>query len=112
MSDESEGALTYDKEQYDKWKQLTPLLYDWFTNSNLTWPSLSCRWGRVKEEQKWKRKQLLYLSEQVACRDPVLMPTCKMAALLHARSWQSILAWLTHTQLCLCRPPAAQRIRW
>jgi Histone-binding protein RBBP4 or subunit C of CAF1 complex len=72
MSDESEGALTYDKEQYDKWKQLTPLLYDWFTNSNLTWPSLSCRWGRVKEEQKWKRKQLLYLSEQVTCLGKVL----------------------------------------
>lgn len=68
MSDDSEGGhLTYDKEQYDKWKQLTPLLYDWFTNHNLTWPSLSCRWGRVKEEQKWKKKQLLYLSEQV-CR--------------------------------------------
>lgn len=64
MSDGSEGGLAYDKEQYDKWKQLTPLLYDWFTNHNLTWPSLSCRWGRVKEEQKWKRKQLLYLSEQ------------------------------------------------
>lgn len=66
MSDDSgEGALTYDKEQYDKWKQLTPLMYDWFTNHNLTWPSLSCRWGRVKDDQKWKRKQLLYLSEQV-----------------------------------------------
>jgi histone-binding protein RBBP4 len=61
MEDEE---LTYDKAQYDSWKQLTPLLYDWFTNHNLTWPSLSCRWGRVKEDQKWKRKQLLYLSEQ------------------------------------------------
>jgi Histone-binding protein RBBP4 or subunit C of CAF1 complex len=97
MSDESEGALTYDKEQYDKWKQLTPLLYDWFTNSNLTWPSLSCRWGRVKEEQKWKRKQLLYLSEQVARHDPALMPACKMASLLHARLG-SPYQWLTHIQ--------------
>ena len=92
MSDESEGALTYDKEQYDKWKQLTPLLYDWFTNSNLTWPSLSCRWGRVKEEQKWKRKQLLYLSEQVACCDSASVPACTWPACCHGESWHLMTA--------------------
>mmetsp|Transcript_6765 Transcript_6765/g.19508 ORF Transcript_6765/g.19508 Transcript_6765/m.19508 type:complete len:559 (-) Transcript_6765:257-1933(-) len=64
MSGDEDGPLTYDKEQYDKWKTLTPIIYDWFTNHNLTWPSLSCRWGRVKEEHKWKTRQLIYLSEQ------------------------------------------------
>lgn len=59
-----EEPLSYDKEQYDKWKSLTPIIYDWFTNHNLTWPSQSCRWGRVKEEHKFKRRQLIYLSEQ------------------------------------------------
>lgn len=34
-----------DDDQYNKWKVLIPYLYDWFANHNLTWPSLSCRYG-------------------------------------------------------------------
>ncbi|KAG6489282.1 hypothetical protein ZIOFF_050551 [Zingiber officinale] len=28
---------------YLQWKSRIPLIYDWFTNHNLAWPSLSCR---------------------------------------------------------------------
>lgn len=31
-------------EQYVQWKSLVPVLYDWFANHNLVWPSLSCRY--------------------------------------------------------------------
>jgi histone-binding protein RBBP4 len=30
-------------ERYAQWKSLIPVLYDWFANHNLVWPSLSCR---------------------------------------------------------------------
>lgn len=30
-------------EKYAQWKSLVPVLYDWFANHNLVWPSLSCR---------------------------------------------------------------------
>lgn len=29
--------------KYNQWKSLVPVLYDWFANHNLVWPSLSCR---------------------------------------------------------------------
>ncbi|URE16883.1 WD-40 repeat-containing protein [Musa troglodytarum] len=35
--------LTEEDEGYLKWKVRIPLIYDWFTNDNLSWPSLSCR---------------------------------------------------------------------
>ncbi|CAH9083908.1 unnamed protein product [Cuscuta europaea] len=51
-------------EKYDQWKSLVPVLYDWFANHNLVWPSLSCRWGPVVEQHSHKILQRLYLSEQ------------------------------------------------
>ena len=39
MSDESPA----EREARSRWKSSLPYLYDWFTNHNLTWPSLSCR---------------------------------------------------------------------
>ncbi|DBA66351.1 TPA: hypothetical protein ACH3X2_002340 [Trebouxia sp. C0005] len=59
-----------EEEQYNKWKLLIPYLYDWFANHNLTWPSLSCRWGPVVEQHTFKRKQRLYLSEQTDGSEP------------------------------------------
>ncbi|RWW90162.1 hypothetical protein BHE74_00000696 [Ensete ventricosum] len=37
--------LTEEDEGYLKWKARIPLIYDWFTNANLSWPSLSCRFA-------------------------------------------------------------------
>ncbi|XP_074361683.1 WD-40 repeat-containing protein MSI4-like isoform X2 [Apium graveolens] len=51
-------------ELYAKWKSLVPVLYDWFANHRLVWPSLSCRWGPVIEQATYKNRQRLYLSEQ------------------------------------------------
>ncbi|XP_059633102.1 WD-40 repeat-containing protein MSI4-like [Cornus florida] len=51
-------------EKYLQWKSIVPLLYDWLTNHNLVWPSLSCRWGPQLEQGKYKNRQRLYLSEQ------------------------------------------------
>eukprot|EP00884_Botryococcus_braunii_P018332 jgi/Botrbrau1/5182/Bobra.0172s0052.1 len=51
-------------ESFKKWKENVPILYDWFMNHHLTWPSLCCRWGNMKDEQKFKRKQQIYLSER------------------------------------------------
>lgn len=31
-------------EEYVQWKSLVAVLYDWFANHNLIWPSLSCRY--------------------------------------------------------------------
>ncbi|WOL20403.1 hypothetical protein Cni_G29208 [Canna indica] len=53
-------------ERYTQWKFLIPVLYDWFANHNLVWPSLSCRWGPRLEEQTYKSRQRLYLSEQAS----------------------------------------------
>lgn len=51
-------------ERYTQWKSLVPVLYDWFANHNLVWPSLSCRWGPQLEQATFKNRQRLYLSEQ------------------------------------------------
>ncbi|KAL2457338.1 WD-40 repeat-containing protein MSI4 [Abeliophyllum distichum] len=51
-------------ERYIHWKQLVPVLYDWFSHHNLVWPSLSCRWGPIVDNGTYKDKQRLYLSEQ------------------------------------------------
>ncbi|KAJ3694985.1 hypothetical protein LUZ60_000362 [Juncus effusus] len=51
-------------ERYTQWKSLIPVLYDWFANHNLVWPSLSCRWGPRFEQATYKNRQRLYLSEQ------------------------------------------------
>ncbi|WOH11269.1 hypothetical protein DCAR_0830750 [Daucus carota subsp. sativus] len=56
------GAGVDDK--YTQWKSLVPVLYDWFANHNLIWPSLSCRWGPLLEEANQKNRQRIYLSEQ------------------------------------------------
>lgn len=51
-------------EKYRHWKSVVPILYDWLSNHNLVWPSLSCRWGPLLEQSKNKNRQRLYLSEQ------------------------------------------------
>ncbi|CAK9144127.1 unnamed protein product [Ilex paraguariensis] len=51
-------------EKYTQWKSLVPVLYDWFSNHNLVWPSLSCRWGPLLEQGTVKNRQRLYLSER------------------------------------------------
>ncbi|KAG9143290.1 hypothetical protein Leryth_010215 [Lithospermum erythrorhizon] len=51
-------------ECYSQWKSVVPVLYDWLTNHNLIWPSLSCRWGPQLEQATYKNRQRLYLSEQ------------------------------------------------
>ncbi|KAF2285140.1 hypothetical protein GH714_038803 [Hevea brasiliensis] len=51
-------------DKYTQWKSLVPVLYDWFSNHNLIWPSLSCRWGPQLEQATYKNRQRLYLSEQ------------------------------------------------
>ncbi|XP_042383327.1 WD-40 repeat-containing protein MSI4-like [Zingiber officinale] len=60
---ERDGKATVD-ERYTQWKSLVPVLYDWFANHNLVWPSLSCRWGPQLEQATYKNRQRLYLSEQ------------------------------------------------
>lgn len=62
-ADKKSGAAAAD-EKYVQWKSLVPVLYDWLANHNLVWPSLSCRWGPVVEQHKFKNRQRLYLSEQ------------------------------------------------
>lgn len=34
-------------DRYSQWKSLVPVLYDWFANHNLVWPSLSCRYSSL-----------------------------------------------------------------
>ncbi|KAK6941374.1 WD40 repeat [Dillenia turbinata] len=51
-------------DEYEQWKTTIPVLYDWFANHNLVWPSLSCRWGPVVQQATYKNKQRLYLCEQ------------------------------------------------
>ncbi|KAJ4749870.1 WD-40 repeat-containing protein MSI4 [Rhynchospora pubera] len=58
-----QGSAAVD-ERYTQWKSLVPVLYDWFANHNLVWPSLSCRWGPQLEQATYKNRQRLYLSEQ------------------------------------------------
>ncbi|VAH62629.1 unnamed protein product [Triticum turgidum subsp. durum] len=58
------GSRAAVDERYAQWKSLIPVLYDWFANHNLVWPSLSCRWGPQFEQATYKNRQRLYLSEQ------------------------------------------------
>ncbi|GJP56047.1 hypothetical protein CLOM_g15114 [Closterium sp. NIES-68] len=48
----------------EKWRQDVPVLYDWFFNHHLMWPSLSCRWGPVRAEHGAYSEQYAYISEQ------------------------------------------------
>ncbi|ONM38801.1 WD-repeat protein RBAP2 [Zea mays] len=59
------GSRAAVDERYAQWKSLIPVLYDWFANHNLVWPSLSCRWGPQFEKATYKNRQRLYLSEQI-----------------------------------------------
>lgn len=61
---ERSGSRAAVDERYAQWKSLIPVLYDWFANHNLVWPSLSCRWGPQFEKATYKNRQRLYLSEQ------------------------------------------------
>ncbi|KAG8367241.1 hypothetical protein BUALT_Bualt16G0052100 [Buddleja alternifolia] len=67
-------------ESYAHWKQLVPVLYDWLASHNLTWPSLSCRWGPVLEKGTYKNKQRLYLSEQTDHTQPntLIIANCEV----------------------------------
>ncbi|KAL1554967.1 WD-40 repeat-containing protein msi4, variant 2 [Salvia divinorum] len=67
-------------EGYTHWKQLVPVLYDWLASHNLTWPSLSCRWGPVLEQGAQKNKQRLYLSEQTDHTQPntLIIANCEV----------------------------------
>ncbi|CAD7696557.1 unnamed protein product [Ostreobium quekettii] len=62
--------MATDSDSYKKWKAVVPLLYDWFANHNLTWPSLTCRWGPKLDESTYKRKYRIYFSEQTDGTDP------------------------------------------
>ncbi|KAK4778431.1 hypothetical protein SAY86_005959 [Trapa natans] len=65
-------------EKYIQWKSLVPVLYDWLTNHNLVWPSLSCRWGPQLEQSTYKNRQRLYISEQTDGSVPntLIIATC------------------------------------
>jgi hypothetical protein len=55
-----------DDAQFRLWKtQLVPLIYDWFSNHNLTWPTQACRWGPKIESATFKDRYRIYISEQV-----------------------------------------------
>jgi histone-binding protein RBBP4 len=62
---EEDAMKRASEERYTQWKSLVPALYDWLTNHNLIWPSLSCRWGPQLKQGTYKNRQLLYLSERV-----------------------------------------------
>ncbi|KAK9814957.1 hypothetical protein WJX73_003132 [Symbiochloris irregularis] len=49
---------------YKAWKSSIPMLYDWFANHHLAWPSLCCRWGGPISHATYKDTQHLYLSER------------------------------------------------
>ncbi|KAK4479569.1 hypothetical protein RD792_015087 [Penstemon davidsonii] len=57
-----------EEERYAQWKSLIPVIYDWYANHKLVWPSLSCRyvWGPQLETATYKNCQRLYLSEQAS----------------------------------------------
>ncbi|CAK9191004.1 unnamed protein product, partial [Sphagnum troendelagicum] len=61
---EEDAMKRASEERYTQWKSLVPALYDWLTNHNLIWPSLSCRWGPQLKQGTYKNRQLLYLSER------------------------------------------------
>uniref|UniRef100_A0A0E0FRZ9 Histone-binding protein RBBP4-like N-terminal domain-containing protein n=1 Tax=Oryza nivara TaxID=4536 RepID=A0A0E0FRZ9_ORYNI len=65
------GSRAAVDERYAQWKSLIPVLYDWFANHNLVWPSLSCRWGPQFEKATYKNRQRLYLSEQAIVKPRV-----------------------------------------
>ncbi|XAR67163.1 hypothetical protein NMG60_11013623 [Bertholletia excelsa] len=67
-------------EKYGSWKSLVPVLYDWLASHNLLWPSLSCRWGPLIEQGKFKNRQRLYLSEQTDGSVPntLVIATCEV----------------------------------
>ncbi|KAK2368789.1 WD-40 repeat-containing protein MSI4 [Trifolium repens] len=52
------------EDRYSQWKSHIPVLYDWFVNHNLVWPTQSCRWGSLLEQQTYKNRHRLYISEQ------------------------------------------------
>ncbi|GBF95359.1 hypothetical protein Rsub_07787 [Raphidocelis subcapitata] len=58
-------APIMDDAQFRIWKtQLAPLIYDWFSNHNLKWPTQACRWGPKLESTTYKDRYRIYLSEQ------------------------------------------------
>lgn len=39
----STAAAAEERQQHLQWRSLVPYIYDWFTNHQLAWPSLTCR---------------------------------------------------------------------
>ncbi|KAK2425191.1 WD-40 repeat-containing protein MSI4 [Trifolium repens] len=68
MNSKKEGGSASNQmsveDRYSQWKSHIPVLYDWFVNHNLLWPTQSCRWGSLLEEQTYKNRHRLYISEQ------------------------------------------------
>lgn len=54
----------------DKWQNDVPLLYDWFLNHHLLWPSLTCRWGKVLRAEENFSVHRIYISEQTDGSSP------------------------------------------
>jgi histone-binding protein RBBP4 len=80
--------------QLQRWRTLTPLLYDWLASTNRTWPSLTCRWGppaiafNASAAGGTRSRQRLYWSEQtdgsapntlIAASVDVILPRCAPA---------------------------------
>jgi histone-binding protein RBBP4 len=65
-----------------RWQACIPYLYDWFSNDNRAWPSLSVRWGSVVERQQHKIKQRAYFAEQTDGSTPntLIVATCQVLA--------------------------------
>ncbi|RMZ53608.1 hypothetical protein APUTEX25_003142, partial [Auxenochlorella protothecoides] len=108
------------KEQYLAWKKLIPYLYDWFANHNLTWPSLSCRWGPVLDESPLSRRQQLYLSEQTDGSVPnkLLVVTAevarpRVAAAEHITGWteHAKSPHISHPSAVIYHPGEVNRLR-
>ena len=66
---------------YAQWKALIPYMYDWFSNDNRAWPSLSCRWGAVLEKSAHKTKQRAYFAEQTDGTTPNTLIVASMQVL-------------------------------
>ncbi len=80
--------------ELQRWRTLSPLLYDWLATTNRTWPSLTCRWGtpaiafNASAAGGTRSRQRLYWSEQtdgsapntlIAAQVDVILPRCASA---------------------------------
>jgi hypothetical protein len=96
------------EDKYNQWKSHIPVLYDWFVNHNLVWPTQSCRWSSLLKEQTYKNLHRLYISEQtdgtvpntlVIATAEVVKP--RVAAAEHITQVPSIQLFVIFNQLLL-----------